>query len=122
MRRFPARRFAARDVACAALAALVCSCCASVLAAPPVLSHVFPPGGQRGAKVTVTCTGEFAWPVSAWCSGLEIVPAADAGKFDISIPADVPADRLWIRLFNAEGASAIVPFLVGTLPEVNEQE
>ena len=29
---------------------------------------------------------------------------------------------VWLRLYNAEGASAAVPFLIGQLPEVAEQE
>lgn len=94
----------------------------TVSSAPPTLSHLFPAGGQRGAKVTVTCTGEFAWPVEAWGSGLEVTPAAEKGKLEISIPADLPEDRFWIRLFNAEGASAIAPFLIGNLPELEEKE
>jgi hypothetical protein len=94
----------------------------TVSAAPPVLSHLMPAGGQRGTKVTVTCTGEFAWPVKAWASGLDVVPATEAGKLDISIPADLAADRIWVRLHNAEGASAIVPFLIGNLPEIEERE
>ncbi|HTI50274.1 MAG TPA: PPC domain-containing protein [Planctomycetaceae bacterium] len=93
-----------------------------VLSAPPVLSHLFPAGGQRGAKVIVTSAGDFAWPVGAWASGLEIAPTADSGKVEITIPADLPADRIWIRLFNAEGASATVPFLIGSLPELEERE
>lgn len=92
-------------------------------AAPPTLSHVFPAGGQRGAKVVVTCAGSFApWPVSVWAPGIDVVPGKEAGKLEISIPADLPTDRVWIRLFNAEGASAAVPFLIGSLNEINELE
>lgn len=91
-------------------------------AAPPVLSHLFPAGGQRGTKVTVTASGEFSWPIKVWGPGLEIVPAADAGKLEVTIPADLPADRVWVRLFNAEGASATAPFLIGSLPEMEEKE
>lgn len=90
--------------------------------APPVLSHLFPAGGQRGAKRTVTASGEFTWPVQAWAPGIEVVPSAESGKLDITIPPDLAADRVWIRLYNTEGASATVPFLIGTLPEIDEQE
>ncbi|MSR56783.1 MAG: pre-peptidase [Planctomycetaceae bacterium] len=91
-------------------------------AAPPTLSHLLPAGGQRGTKVTVTCTGEFTWPVKAWASGVEVVPASESGKLEISIPPDLPADRVWIRLFNNEGASGAVPFLIGNLKELDERE
>ena len=91
-------------------------------AAPPTLSHLFPAGGQRGTKVTVTASGSFTWPVRVWAPGLEATPTADSGKIDITIPADLPADRIWLRLFSAEGASATFPFQVGTLPEILEKE
>ena len=95
---------------------------ASLQAAPPTLSHLFPAGGQRGTKVTITASGSFTWPVQVWAPGIEAVPTADSGKIDITIPADLPADRVWLRLFSAEGASATFPFQVGTLPEVLEKE
>jgi hypothetical protein len=91
-------------------------------AAPPTLSRVFPPGGQRGAKVVVTCVGTFSWPVKVWSPGVETVVTKDNGKVELSIPADLPTDRIWLRLHNAEGASAAVPFLIGSLPEAKEKE
>lgn len=94
----------------------------SVRAEAPTLSHVFPPGGQRGTKVAVKLTGKFPWPVSIDAPGVEIAPAADSGQIEITIPADLAADRVWLRLFNAEGASAALPFLIGNLKEVAETE
>lgn len=91
-------------------------------AAPPILSHVFPGGGQRGTKTVVTCKGKFDWPVSIDAPGVEVTATPDAGKLEISIPAELAADRIWIRLYNAEGASNAVPFLVSSLKEANEQE
>jgi hypothetical protein len=93
-----------------------------VFSAPPTLTHLFPAGGQRGAKVTVTCTGSFTWPVKAWASGLEVTPTAESGKIEISIPENFAEDRFWIRLYNDEGASALAPFLIGSLPELEEKE
>ena len=92
------------------------------LAAAPVLSHLFPAGGQRGTKVAVTATGTFTWPVQVQAPGVEVTVGADSGKLEITIPADLPTDRVWIRLTNAEGVSAPYPFLINTLPEVNETE
>jgi len=92
-------------------------------AAPPTLSHLFPAGGQRGTKVVVTCTGNLApWPVSVNAPGVDVVPSQEAGKLEVSIPADLATDRVWIRLFNAEGATAAVPFMIGGLPEVRDAE
>lgn len=94
---------------------------ASATSAPPVLSHLFPAGGQRGSKVAVTATGDLKGAIKAWSPGVDVV-VGEAGKLEISIPADLAADRVWMRLYNAEGASALTPFLVGTLPEINDQE
>ncbi len=91
-------------------------------AAAPTLTHVFPPGGQRGTTVTVKCHGKFDWPVSISAPGVEAVPGKDAGQLELTIPAELAADRVWIRLHNAEGASAATPFLIGSLKDVVEQE
>ena len=91
-------------------------------AAPPTLGHLFPAGGQRGSKVVVTCSGKFDWPVKVFAPGVDVTAQSESGKLEVSIPADFPADRVWVRLYNAEGASANVPFLVGQLPEISEQE
>lgn len=90
--------------------------------APPTLSHIFPAGGQRGFKTVVTCTGNFAWPAKVWAPGIDVVPTKESGKLEVSIPKDLAADRVWIRLYNAEGISAPAPFLIGNLKEINEQE
>ena len=91
-------------------------------AAPPTLSHLFPAGGQRGTKVAVTCSGSFTWPVSVWAPGVEVAVGMESGKLEVSIPADLAADRIWLRLYNPEGASALAPFLIGSLPEIAEVE
>jgi hypothetical protein len=57
-----------------------------------------------------------------WAPGVEVVPAKESGKLEISIPKDLAADRVWLRLYNAEGASTAAPFLIGNLKEVSEQE
>ncbi len=94
----------------------------AVHAEAPTLSHVFSPGGQRGTTVAVKLTGKFPWPVSIDAPGVEITPGTESGHIDIAVPADLAADRIWIRLFNAEGASATVPFLIGNLKEIAETE
>ncbi len=81
-----------------------------------------PAGGQRGTKVTVTASGAFTWPVKVSAPGVEAVPTADSGKIEITIPADLPTDRVWVRLYNAEGASATFPFQIDNLPEIAEVE
>jgi hypothetical protein len=94
----------------------------TVLAAAPTLTHLYPAGGQRGTTVQVTATGTFDWPVKVWSPGLQIMTGKEKGKLDISIPADLATDRVWIRFYNDEGASAAVPFLIGNLRELTEKE
>ena len=94
----------------------------ALVAAPPTFSHLLPAGGQRGTKVLVTASGSFTWPVKVWSPGVPAIAAAEAGKLGITIPPDLAADRVWLRLYNAEGATAAVPFLIGNLPELMEHE
>ena len=69
-----------------------------------------------------TCTGEFSWPVKVWAPGVEVAVGKEKGQLEITIPKDLPADRIWVRLFNDEGSSTPFPFLVGGLEEINEEE
>jgi hypothetical protein len=109
----------------------LCVLCASVvnhsslLSAPPAVTYLFPAGGQRGTAVEVTAAGSFErWPVRAWVSGhgVTATPGKDKGKLTVTVAADAEPGTRWVRLFDEQGASAPRPFLVGTLPEVAEQE
>jgi len=94
-------------------------------AAPPVLTSVFPAGTQRGTTVEVTAAGTFEhWPVQAWVSGrsVSVELGKDKGKLSVTVAADAVPGTYWLRLFDEQGASSLRPFLVGTLPEVNERE
>ncbi len=91
-------------------------------AAPPTLSHIFPAGGQRGCQTMVTCSGEFTWPVQVWAPGVKVCVTEEEGKLQVDIPQDLATDRVWIRLYNEEGASAALPFLIGSLHELSEEE
>jgi len=98
-----------------------------VFAAPPDVKVLFPPGGQRGTKVEMVCEAEVDLPqaLQVTAPGVEAVVTSTVGKTStiaVSIPADLAADRVWFRFYNQEGASELMPFLVGSLPEVIEQE
>ncbi len=118
---FPSCSFVAKTcLLCASLVLLVAE---PVQAAAPTLTHLFPAGGQRGTTVSVTCAGKFSsWPVQVDAPGIEVQPGEKSGQLELSIPEELRADRVWIRLYNAEGASAALPFLIGDLPEINETE
>ena len=95
---------------------------ASGHAAAPTLTRLFPAGGQRGTTVKVECTGKFKWPVKIWSPGVKVAALKDSGQIQVTIPADLAADRVWIRLYDAEGASPALPFLLSNLAEFREKE
>ncbi len=94
-------------------------------AAPPVVNTFYPAGAQRGTTVTVSAEGAFShWPVKVWVNrpGLEVIAAKENGKLRVTVADDAVPGPYFIRLFDKEGASVARPFVVGTLPEVMEQE
>jgi len=94
-------------------------------AAPPTLTSLFPAGAQRGTTVEITAGGTFErWPVQAWVDGkgIELKAAKDKGQLTVSVAADTAPGVYWIRLFDQEGATSLRPLVIGTLPEVPEQE
>ena len=95
---------------------------AQARSAPPAALHLFPAGGQRGTKLVVTCTGTFSWPPKVFAPGIEVAPTSELGQLQIEIPGDLPTDRVWIRLYDAEGTATPLPFLIGGLREISEQE
>jgi hypothetical protein len=94
-------------------------------AAPPDVTSFSPAGIQRGQTAEIAVAGSLpTWPLQVWTEfpGLTIEPAADKGKLKVIAAADAPAGIHWIRLANGEGASTPRPFIVGTLPEIEEKE
>lgn len=94
-------------------------------AAPPKVDFLFPAGAQRGAMTKVAAQGTFEkWPAQIWCdrSDVKISPAEEKGKLSVAVPADAPPGVCWIRLYDAEGATSLRPFVIGLVPEVAETE
>lgn len=99
--------------------------CSVASGAPPKLNSLFPTGVQRGQTVEVTASGSWdTWPVTAWMQrpGLEIVCEKDKGKLKITADANAEPGPVWLRLTNQDGATAVKPFFIGTLPESLEKE
>jgi len=94
-------------------------------AAAPTLDYFYPAGAQRGVTTTITASGKFdPWPVQAWIdsSDIKFEPAAASGTFTVKISDTCPTGPHLIRLYNADGASALRVFLVGQQKEVTETE
>jgi len=89
-------------------------------AAPPVLDSLYPGGGARGgAAVKVTANGKFdAWPVKVWADapGLVFAAGEKSGELTATIGKDVAPGPHLVRVFTADGASALRCFFVGDLP------
>ena len=109
----------------AALAILLHCLGHSIVAAPPDVKWVFPTGVQIGQKVTVKVSGKINQPgTEVWCDNPNItfeIPEKD-NDLIISSSSDAIPGLYWLRFFNAEGATAQVPFVLGRLPEVMEAE
>jgi hypothetical protein len=98
---------------------------ASAQAKPPTLDRLFPPGAQRGKTVAVTASGSFdRWPVQGWADdpGIEVKAGKEKGALSVTVAPDVHPGLHWLRLADEEGASALKPFMIGTLPERLEVE
>jgi Bacterial pre-peptidase C-terminal domain len=94
-------------------------------AAPPSVTYFYPSGAERGTTVEVTAGGTFErWPVQVWASDKAITATAtkDKGKLSVAVAADAVPGVYWLRLYDAQGASFLRPFVVGTLPELTERE
>jgi hypothetical protein len=120
------------------------------LAEPPHASYIFPAGGQRGTKVAVKIGGHFLHEratfeilgagiggpgeihrtETTWFEGPLIKqPASQQSEdypkdyaADIDIAADAePRVHFW-RVWNAQGITPAMKFVVGDLPEVVEDE
>ena len=117
---------------------------------PPHASYIFPAGGQRGTTVNVkvgghylhekaafemigpgvTAPGELLRGETIWFEGPLIRQPASQASEDypqvyagqIAIAADAAVGRRWWRCWNAQGVTAALPFVIGSLPEVVEQE
>ncbi|RUL89329.1 PPC domain-containing protein [Tautonia sociabilis] len=98
---------------------------APVAADAPKVSSFYPGGARRGDTVQVQAEGSFKpWPVQVWVDrpGLMFEPGEEAGRFSATVSPDASPGVYWVRLYNAEGAAPIRPFVVGTLPEIIEAE
>ncbi len=92
---------------------------------PPALDYLFPAGAQRGQTIEVHAGGSFdTWPLSVRVEGpgVEVEPTDEKGTLRVNVADDAPTGIAWLRLYNAEGASPRRPFLVGSIPEVLEDE
>jgi len=101
----------------------LCGLCGeSSYAAPPTLTYLHPAGAQRGTAVEVTAAGTLDASTTVWASDKSVSVAVANGKLNVAVAKDAVPGTVWLRAHNADGASGLRPFVVGTLPDVSEKE
>jgi len=97
-----------------------------VQAAAPSVTHLYPWGLQQGTTEEITVQGSWTkWPLEVAGElpvGLEINPLEKAGKLSVATSTEVRAGVYHFRLFDGEGASKVIPLIVGAVPELREKE
>ena len=100
--------------------------CTTVQAAAPTFTHLYPWGLQQGTTEEITVKGSWTkWPLEVageLPDGLKIKPLETAGKLSVETSTEVRAGVYHFRLFDGEGATKVIPLIVGTVPEVREKE
>ncbi len=97
---------------------------ATALAAPPNVTALSPAGGQFGQTIEVSAQGVIGDKPQTWVSrdSVKIEFAETGNKFKVIVAENAAPGICWLRFFNAEGASSLRPFVIGTLPEIVEKE
>jgi hypothetical protein len=104
---------------------IVAFTCAASRAEPPAPKTLVPAGIQRDTETDVRVVGKLGTrPVAVWTStdALTVTVPEKGDTLTVRAADDAPVGIHWLRLHNAEGAAALRPFVVGTLPELVEQE
>jgi len=130
--------------------ALLLLAAAPLRANPPEASYLFPAGGQRGTSVKVKVGGLFLydkcrWELlgagvtankelkripTVWFEG-PLLPLPDSQRAEdypkdmageIAIAQDAALGLRYARLWNSQGATPSLQFMVGDLPEIVEDE
>ncbi|MFM8271413.1 MAG: pre-peptidase C-terminal domain-containing protein [Gemmata sp.] len=104
------------------LSAIVCGAASAAPAAPPAVTHLSPAGAQRGTTVEVAAAGLTDSGAKVWSSNRHVSVEHVKGKLKVAVAKDAAPGVCWLRAHNADGASAPRPFIVGTLPELTENE
>lgn len=96
------------------------------VASPPDVKSLFPMGAGLGTTTEITASGKLNPPdAGVWCSdaSLKFEIPEKGDTFKVVVPEDSAPGLHWVRFFNPEGATSLLPFVVGSsLPETSEAE
>lgn len=96
-----------------------------VIAEIPAVAALYPAGVQAGQSVTVKLQGAVGTaPVEVWVdrSDVSVQATEKPDMYTLATTAESRPGVAWLRWHNAEGASDLRPFVIGTLPEIVEVE
>jgi hypothetical protein len=98
----------------------------AVQAAAPTATHLYPWGLQQGTTEEITVKGSWTkWPLEVageLPAGLKITLLETAGKLSVESSAEVRTGVYHFRLFDGEGATKVIPLIVGAVAELREKE
>ncbi len=110
---------------CSIFFVLIASLNSCRAAESPAITRLIPAGGQRGTTVDVRLIGKPG------DGELKVVSDDDAIVFTLNEKKDSASGAIgaaarpgvhWLRFCNADGATELLPFIVGLIPEVTETE
>lgn len=117
------RQSFAMPVWLAAGAVFVASSIVSAAPPNPVLSSVFPAGGQAGTTVLLTTAGNLPGLATLRCNVPDVrVEPAGANQFRLAIPKETPPGQYDVQAVTANGLSSIRTFVIGRGAEQLEVE
>ncbi len=92
--------------------------------AAPDVKSLFPMGATVGGTAEITVGGKLEPPTQVWCDqpGISFEVPEKGSAVKVSVAADAAPGLCYVRFFNADGATALLPFVVGTLPELMDAE
>ena len=94
---------------------LVCWLNVSSAVAQIQLDRFFPPAVGTGQSLVIQAEGKFPkWPVEIMVDrdDVSIRAEKDSGKLKVEVAAEAPPGIVWVRAFDADSASALVPLLI----------
>lgn len=89
------------------------------------LDRFFPPAVTAGAETALIAEGKFPnWPPQIYCDRDDVVISAgkDSGKLTVRVEEHALPGVAWIRLYDHQSASDLVPLMVSGVPVTEESE
>ncbi|MCA9136139.1 MAG: hypothetical protein KDB00_05255 [Planctomycetales bacterium] len=89
------------------------------------LDRFFPPVVAAGTQTLVTAEGKFpSWPPKVFCDSRHVTITAekDSGKMTVDVSGESPPGVAWVRLYDDDSATNLVPIVISPVAVVSESE